>query len=840
MPVLLIPASFKPLRDLMMKTPAIVHRKKEINAVQLVVLLGVIVLLLTGTQSALAVVAVSQPVSLTSLQSFCEANAWDRVAFPEVPGSLKCTPVPEPYTVDSTGNKASISPSIIKDKKAAIALGKMLFWDSQVGSDGIACASCHFQAGADNRSKNQINPGLRNASGKLASDDKTAIGKVFDFMGSYPNTTHLNPLLPISGKGPNYTLKKTDFPLRQYQEPQTAVAGQALQADRNAAIVYDSDDVVSSQGVYYSIFNSLTSSGKEENCKKIFPTAGPNMPLFNVGGNSVRQVEPRNTPTIINAVFNFRNFWDGRANNVFNGLDPFGLRRFANVASSASNEIYSKDAKGKLIKTRLAIFNSSLASQAVGPALSDFEMSCGGKDFPELGKKMLSLKPLAKQKTDKTDSVLGPYATTSGTINSVNTYKLLIQSAFNNNYWDVPDSQKIDGYKLIENNFSLFWGLAVQAYEATLVSDDSRFDQAVNGRDNLTVQEQNGLNLFLNQGKCIACHLGAEFTSASVEHVENAKNAADIGKYVQRMLMGDGGMALYDDGFYNIGVRPAEEDQGVGANDAYGYPLSFTRNAKLKANNPFDYSIVDPNLSSLSPDPFKTDSTLFAANLGWIAWNPKTSWGGISGLDPVVSDERDAVDGAFKTSTLRNVELTGPYFHNGGQATLEQVIQFYNRGGDRKDLFPKDPDCGGAKFTSDLYGNTVVASDPETGLIDDSGFLSGKGQMSNIAPDMAGTKELMVSTCNPGQAIQESLNLSKADVADLVAFMKSLTDERVRWEKAPFDHPSLTIPNGHLGNEQRVSGNPAQETTMNLPAVGAAGRQAKRLSALQSFDTGLR
>jgi hypothetical protein len=77
-------------------------------------------------------------------------------------------------------------------------------------------------------------------------------------------------------------------------------------------------------------------------------------------------------------------------------------------------------------------------------------------------------------------------------------------------------------------------------------------------------------------------------------------------------------------------------------------------------------------------------------------------------------------------------------------------------------------------------------------------------------------------------------------VADLVAFMKSLTDERVRWEKAPFDHPSLTIPNGHLGNEQRVSGNPAQETTMNLPAVGAAGRQAKRLSALQSFDTGLR
>ena len=43
----------------------------------------------------------------------------------------------------------------------------------------------------------------------------------------------------------------------------------------------------------------------------------------------------------------------------------------------------------------------------------------------------------------------------------------------------------------------------------------------------------------------------------------------------------------------------------------------------------------------------------------------------------------------LKCHALRNVELTGPYFHNGGQATLEQVIQFYNRGGDRKDYVPK-------------------------------------------------------------------------------------------------------------------------------------------------------
>jgi len=37
--------------------------------------------------------------------------------------------------------------------------------------------------------------------------------------------------------------------------------------------------------------------------------------------------------------------------------------------------------------------------------------------------------------------------------------------------------------------------------------------------------------------------------------------------------------------------------------------------------------------------------------------------------------------GAFKTPTLRNVALTAPYMHDGSFATLEQVIEFYNRGG---------------------------------------------------------------------------------------------------------------------------------------------------------------
>jgi cytochrome c peroxidase len=37
--------------------------------------------------------------------------------------------------------------------------------------------------------------------------------------------------------------------------------------------------------------------------------------------------------------------------------------------------------------------------------------------------------------------------------------------------------------------------------------------------------------------------------------------------------------------------------------------------------------------------------------------------------------------GAFKTPTVRNIARTAPYMHNGAFATLEQVLEFYNKGG---------------------------------------------------------------------------------------------------------------------------------------------------------------
>ena len=41
----------------------------------------------------------------------------------------------------------------------------------------------------------------------------------------------------------------------------------------------------------------------------------------------------------------------------------------------------------------------------------------------------------------------------------------------------------------------------------------------------------------------------------------------------------------------------------------------------------------------------------------------------------------ESVKHAFKISTVRNAARTAPYMHNGIYTTLEQVMDFYNKGG---------------------------------------------------------------------------------------------------------------------------------------------------------------
>ena len=67
-----------------------------------------------------------------------------------------------------------IAAGIVKDQAALVRLGKALFWDMQAGSDGVqSCANCHFNAGADSRSKTKYHPAcmIRNFSGAFISGD---------------------------------------------------------------------------------------------------------------------------------------------------------------------------------------------------------------------------------------------------------------------------------------------------------------------------------------------------------------------------------------------------------------------------------------------------------------------------------------------------------------------------------------------------------------------------------------------------------------------------------------------------------------------------------------------
>jgi len=50
-------------------------------------------------------------------------------------------------------------------------------------------------------------------------------------------------------------------------------------------------------------------------------------------------------------------------------------------------------------------------------------------------------------------------------------------------------------------------------------------------------------------------------------------------------------------------------------------------------------------------------------------------------LGRFVETKQEKDKGAFKTPTLRDLEKTVPYMHDGSEKTLEEVVDFYDKGG---------------------------------------------------------------------------------------------------------------------------------------------------------------
>jgi cytochrome c peroxidase len=706
------------------------------------------------------------------------------------PSALATMPVPMPDQLFD----------FVADMDHAVELGKALFWDVQLGSDGLtACASCHYHAGVDNRPRNTLHPGAN---------------------GTF------EPTLSGHGGGPNTTLIAGDFPFTKFLDPMDGLRPLGSTDDRRGAT-----------GVFQTSFAGIDPE------RAVDLGQDQDDALFQVGGADTLRVTGRDAPTTIGAVFFHRIFWDGRANHFFNGRNIWGN------ADPNHPPVLEKRADGSLGEIAVLLNNAAAASQAVGPPLSDVEMSWGGRTWPEVGRKMIPRQPLARQFVDATDGVLGDLAQVPGPGLLVGlTYADMIRAAFRERWWG-SGQITADGFTQMEANFALLFGLAIQCYEATLIPDQAPYDRFRSGDfAALTAQQQRGLSIFLGKGRCITCHdtplfagslrdevihnspeeseglvermiIQNSLTSASLTFATqpgpgelplnfnpykrpatlftpsnqvlaqttlpsglrcppqgeevfpltpSALVAANAGFLGSVRIVSDGQcnlrviasfewgaagppggtyqlligglrfnlivqppsrQAVYDNGFYNIGVRPSTDDPGVGGEGAFG-PLSITRRVQRGED-------VGQNTHGA----------------------------------PILPNERVAVTGSFKTPTLRNVELTGPYMHNGGFATLEQVVEFYTRGTDFGDVNFRDKD------------------------IDVSGIT----------------------------------DMTEADKADLVAFLKSLTDPRVRFERAPFDHPEIPLKAGHVGDNEVASsdalGN-AQLVIEHRPATGAAGGTA--------------
>jgi hypothetical protein len=253
----------------------------------------------------------------------------------------------------------------------------------------------------------------------------------------------------------------------------------------------------------------------------------------------------------------------------------------------------------------------------------------------------------------------------------------------------------------------------------------------------MTTGQLRGLNLFQTKAGCVVCHGGPELSNAAVGTV--------TGFPVERMIMEDDSARVYDTGYYHIGVRPTAEDGGLAGTDPVaGLPLS---QAEL-----FRQHVCDGGYETVIVPGRRGDGIAPA---------------------PMNCNDDIARGGFFKAPQLRNVALTAPYFHNGSQLTLEQVVEFYNRGGDF---------------------NTVE-------------------EVKYMDPDI------------------EILGLTLQDKTDLVDFLRNaLTDPRTVAQAAPFDHPQLFAPNGHphSGNGYPITPDPkhpdrATDQLMEVPAVGAQG-----------------
>lgn len=324
----------------------------------------------------------------------------------------------------------------IADPDAAVALGKALFWEMRAGSDydqakaiGMACASCHYRFGADARNRNT--EALAFEAWDKFAEDRQLPSPAADETPRVQRPPFAQRRLEFSPDG------KTPISRSKFSSAPTDAESAPFQKTETNGLLQH--EIVGSQGMIFRNFGGVV-GGTEKHNLVTFTAPHERHDMFVRAAQGsperTRQVTGRNSPSVINAVFNDRQFHDGRAESTFNGFSIFGDYDTRNVLKKS-------ELNGKFTPVQVAIVQASLASQAVGPIVNEVEMSYFGRNFHDIAVKLLDAQPLETQKVSSKDSVLANYtsAPNPGLFDPLHPghklhYRQLIKRAFRKEWWD--------------------------------------------------------------------------------------------------------------------------------------------------------------------------------------------------------------------------------------------------------------------------------------------------------------------------------------------------------------------------------------------------------------------
>ena len=188
---------------------------------------------------------------------------------------------------------------------------------------------------------------------------------------------------------------------------------------------------------------------------------------------------------------------------------------------------------------------------------------------------------------------------------------------------------------------------AFSAYEYTLLSGNSAFDRWYYGgnRNAISNKAKEGFKLFTGKGACITCH-----------------------------LVGEDSTLFTDEKLHNTGI---------------GFKASMHVEPPTKKITLVPGLTIDIDTSSYRDNvAFKDEIAPNDLGLYTVTQDPNDRW-------------------KFRTAGLRNVEITGPYMHNGSLQTLKEVVEFYNKGGIKTSGKMKNDNISPLMFPLNLSENEV-------------------------------------------------------------------------------------------------------------------------------------